>query len=117
VLEPVHIEERYLADFRALADPPDDPLELQKWVAGILARDLKRLLTGKAHPFLSAEIRAIAGSISKAMPFARLVEAERVVKTARKPQDKPRASGPKPEPVDLDDGDQSRRNLRPSLRG
>lgn len=72
-----------VTDFGGVGEPPEDPLERNKWAQKILGIDLKRIVDGRADRALSQEIRATARTMASLIPLERVHDAEKTIKGDR----------------------------------
>lgn len=79
-------QSRAYEDFKDVAEPPEsDPLALASWAQRVVAKDLRRIVQGRANRVLSQEIRASARAISALMPLERVYQAEQRIGGRRRP--------------------------------
>jgi hypothetical protein len=73
-----------LEEFNVVAAPPiGQPLELIRWVQGVLSIDLYRMIRGKNDDRLSSAIRNTGRAIVSSLPMDIIAEAKRLIEAER----------------------------------
>lgn len=69
-----------LSAFEHCGEPPiGKPLELARWVQGVLAVDMFRMICGKADRLLSGDLRNTGRAIVQSLPPDIIAEAQRIM--------------------------------------